>query len=154
MLSDDVFRKELGAAVMALNAWGDAFKDVAAIDVRDAAGYWRMSARPQTAAAAPLTLVLRADQKFDLAIAGEKFEDREIEDFELFVAIARAVSTGNVERLTTRCAVTGRLKASEMVLIFDDGSVWRSERSLGARTVPGVAGGEEVRTQRFLPYRR
>lgn len=154
MLSDDVFRNALRTAAETLKAWAGEFKDCADIEIREATGFWRISARPKAHAAAPFTLVLRSDQKFDLGIAGERYEDREIEDFELFPAIARAVSAGNVEMRMIRSALTNAAITREMRLYFDDGSVWQSERRLAGAPPSGPEAMEEVRTKRFLPYRR
>lgn len=152
--ADDVFRAGLRSATESLTAWGKAVAPEAAIEIREAGGFWRLTARPKTKGACPLTLVLRNDQKFDLGLAGERFEDRDIEDFALFGAIARAVEQGRVEQVRSACAFTGAPRSIETRLIFEDGSVWSSARWL-ASAPRQAAGEDEVQdTVRFLPYRR
>jgi len=154
MYPDDVFRNELAAVTRTLSDWAYRLKDVAHFDIKEGTGHWRISARPATPGACPMTLVLRNDQKFDLALARERFEERQIEDFALFGAIADAVSAGRVETVRTESAMTGGLKAIETRINFKDGAVWSQTRKAGPlKDLP--ADGEDVQSvEPFLPYAR
>ena len=106
MYPDDVYRNELRAVIETLSAW--AAKYPGDVETRASTGFWQLVARPKTKGACPLTLVLRSDQKFDMALAGETFEDRPVEDFALFEAVAAAVSEGRVEQTRSPLRPHGR----------------------------------------------
>lgn len=152
MYPNDVFRNELSAVTRALSDWADRWRDAATFDIKEGIGYWRISARPSTPGACPMTLVLRNDQKFDLALAGERFEDRNIDDFALFGALAQSVSAGRVELIQTQSALTGGLKSIETRVTLDDGAVWSQTRKAGALQNEPEADGEVQCVEPFLPY--
>lgn len=122
---------QLAAVTRTLSDWAYRLKDVAHFDIKEGTGYWRISARPTTPGTCPMTLVLRNDQKFDLALARERFEERQIDDFALFGAIADAVSAGRIELVRTLSAMTGGLKAIETRINFKDGAAWLQTRKAG-----------------------
>ena len=153
MYPDDVYRTRLSGAIAELQDWGTRFKDAGRIETRDGSGFWRMVARPATPGTCPMTLVLRADQKFDIALAEERFEDQQVEDFGLFSALAEAVALGHVEQLISQCAVTGMGRDIETRVLLADGRVWSRRRAL-SKASPTQAADVTVRTTRFLPYRR
>ncbi len=154
MYPDDVFRNELAAVTRTLSDWAYRLKDVAHFDIKEGTGYWRISARPTTPGTCPMTLVLRNDQKFDLALARERFEERQIDDSALFGAIADAVSAGRIELVRTLSAMTGGLKAIETRINFKDGAAWSQTRKAGPlKDLP--PDGEDVQSvEPFLPYAR
>lgn len=154
MYPDDVFRNELAAVTQNLTRWAEPLKDAANIEIRDASGYWRISARPKTPGACPMTLVLRNDQKFDLSLSTERFEDRAIDDFALFGAIAQAVAAGHVELVRSSCALTGGLKSIETRVTFSDGVVWSHVRKTGPLARAKTGSPDVQDAEDFLPYLR
>lgn len=153
MYPDDVYRKRLSDSIAALQEWAARFEDTGPIETREGAGFWRLAARPATPGTCPMTLILRADQKFDLALAGERFEEQPVEDFTLFAGLAEAVASGNAEQLRSQYTTTGMARDVETRLVLADGRVWSRRRVLSS--IPDEdAAGFIVRTTRFLPYRR
>lgn len=151
MFADDVFRNEFAAVTARLKTWADALRDSGKIDIREGHGFWSLAARPNTPGACPVTLVLRHDQKFDLALGPDRFEDRNVENFALFPALLQAVSDGRVERRRYSCAMTGAERAYETRVLLDGGIVWAERR--GARP-DAVRDGIIEETSRALPYTR
>ncbi len=151
MFADDTFRTELAAVISKLTAWSQSVRDAGPIDVRQGHGFWSLSARPATPGACPVTLILRSDQKYDLALGPESVEDRAIEDFGFFPALLDAVASGRVERRRYLSAATGAEHMHEVRVLMRDGTVWveRKGRPVGAHD-DGVI--EE--TARYLPYVR
>lgn len=151
MLADDVFRKELAATTQKLAAWAAGLRETGQFDIREGHGFWSLAARPQTPGACAVTLVLRADQKFDLSLDGSSFEDQNIEDLSVFPALIEAVGVGHVERTASCSALTGLPLAVETRVLFHDGRVWSRRREIN----PPLKGDEAVEdTARYLPYRR
>lgn len=153
-LSDDVFRNELRTVTGALTRWAKEFEDVADANIKDAGGFWRISARPRARGACPMTLVVREDQRFDLRLASETFEDLPIDDFALFAALARAVSDGRVELRDVESAATALPKGRETRVELGDGSVWSRFRGPKLTGLLMTGDDDVVRITRFLPYRR
>jgi hypothetical protein len=99
-----------------------------------------------------VTLVLRADQKFDLSLAGDVLEDRNIEDFELFPQLLEAIAQGSVQKTYYSCALTGASLGHDVRVVLADGRSWGEPRLR-----PGVQIDKGAVLQdciRFLPYRR
>ena len=152
--SDDVFRGELAKAAAGLTAWAKAHEDCAASDIRNAPGYWKMAVAPRVTGACPFEVLLRSDQRYDLAIGGEFYEDLEIGSFALFQNVVEAIAHGNVTRILTTSALTGALQSLETRVALPDGTIWSGARSHveNSRRCPPESELNEVR--RFLPYRR
>lgn len=152
MLAEDLFRTRLAALIARLDDWAARYAGTGSIDIKEGAGFWRVVARPATPGACPVTLVLRADQKFDLSLSGDLFEDRPIEDFDIFPPLLEAVAQGNVERMHYTCALTGKPLGHETRVLLSGGNTWGEPRlHKGARVTAGAV--LESR-QRFLPYYR
>lgn len=151
MRADDVFRREFAETIGTLKAWARPFVEDGMAEIQEGPTYFSIIARPATPGTCAATLVLRADQKYDLSLGNERFEDRPIEDFKLFPAMLSAVAQGHVERKHLRCAVTGADRGLETRVELGDGRVWREQRG-------GSAGRDHdsliEETTRFLPYRR
>lgn len=152
MQSDDVFRRNLEKTKSALRAWAKSVEDVAVIDVRDTPAFFDITANPHAAGASPFGLVLRQDQRFDLAVANEVFADREISDFDFFAKLATAVTDGHVAQVLTSSALTGLPLEIETRAQLDDGTVWTGARTLHHAATAGEQ--TEQRIRAFLPYRR
>lgn len=149
MLPDDVFRAHLEHTLVAIEAWAGKTRDCAAIDIIASQKYWRMVVLPYVPMACPFELMLKSEQKFSLKLAGETYENRPVEHFDLFPALAHAVEAGHVERIEMLSAATDALVGIAMRVELAPGWDWMGER----RIAPPVES-EECRTHRFLPYRR
>ena len=154
LLPDDVFRSRLEAVAASLSQWAVMHEDCAAIKILNVPGYWKMIAQPYTTGACPFELQLRADQRYDVAIGGELYEDLNIGSFVIFLGLADAISNGRVMRVHVASSLTGALQSVETQVSLQDGTVWA-----GAQTVvpddqrcPLESEIREVR--RYLPYRR
>lgn len=152
MYADDIFRRELSALTAKLAAWADGLRDAGTFDIREGSGYWSLRARPATPGACPLSLVLRNDQKYDLALDDQRFEDRPIEHFSFFSALAQAVGEGRIERKILSTAATGEPLFLEIIVLMADGQRW-SERRARAN-IPSLTGELVEDTLPYLPYRR
>lgn len=156
MHSDDVFRARLSETVAELDRWAATLTDVATIEMAETSTYWRMAVRPFMVGAAPFDLLIEADQKFSLNVAGEIYEKKPVDSFEFFPKLARAIAAGHVERIESRCAMTGALELVDTRITLDDGWAWIGERRCGLRQVARAKAEAAAvsRSHRFLPYRR
>jgi hypothetical protein len=154
MFSDDVYRNELASIITELEGWASTHGDCADIAVAMTPAYWKLSAVPKMAGACPFELLLRADQKFDLQIAGEVYEDKPVDRFAFFPMLVRAIDAGAVDRISICSALTGALEAIETRVTLEDGWAWIGERRITPRTTRKADGATEQRCHRFLPYRR
>ena len=152
--SDDVFRAELARTMASLNQWAKSHEECAATSIRSALGYWKMAVSPLTPGACPFELQLRSDQRYDLAIAGEFYEDRQIGNFGMFPALTAAIAAGHVSRILTTSALTGALQSLETSLTLADGAAWSASRSLAPEHQRCPLEFEVKEVRRFLPYRR
>jgi hypothetical protein len=154
MHSDDVYRNQLGETILSLEGWARDNRDVAAIEIAVTPTYWKLSARPETLGACPFEFLLRADQKFNLAIGGEVYEDKPVDKFDFFGMLARAIAAGRVERIEVLNALTGACEALETRVTLEDGWAWIGERRIASRAPHRLEAAQELRTRRYLPYRR
>ena len=154
MLSDDVFRDNLERTLVDLEAWSDAMRDCASIDIAASPRYWRLSVAPFIAGACPFDLMIKSDQTFDLRLAHEVYEDNPIEKFDIFLMLAAAIAAGSIDKIETHNADTGALLAIETRVGLAPGWDWIGERRIAPRLTPAIEPPEERRTHRFLPYRR
>jgi hypothetical protein len=149
MLPDDVFRARLEQTLVEIEAWAGKTRDCATIDVGASQKYWGMLVIPHFHMACPFELIIKSGQKFSLKLADEAYEDRPVEHFDLFPALARAIEAGHVERIEIFDAATDTLVGITTRVALAPGWDWIGER----RIAPPVDA-EECRTQRFLSYRR
>lgn len=153
MLSDDVYRSRLEAAIAGLRYWVPTVFDVARVSESEGAGYWKIAVEPHAAHACPFELVLRADQRHDFVVAGEVFEDLPTKSLDVFVPLATAIAEGRVVQCHWRSAATGVESAVETVIYLADGREWSSAhmRNSFANEHPDAV----IATQRhFVPYHR
>ena len=152
MLAEDLFRTRLAGLVAKLEDWAARYADTGTMDAKHGTGFWRVVARPATPGTCPMTLVLRADQKFDLSLAGDLYEDRAIEDFDIFPPLLEAVAQGAVERTHYACGVTGADLGHETRVLLARGGAWGERRLRSGARITNAAVLEQ--RHRFLPYRR
>lgn len=152
MRASDAFRNELHAAIAALRAWAQGLADVADIAETEADDYWRLALRPHAATACPVELVVYADQRYDIAIGGEVWEDNTLGAASELLPLLAAISEGRVVTRTWETLATGA--PFEVESIVETGErPWRA-----ARTNPALArivSREDcvARTRHYAPYR-
>ncbi|MEQ1672205.1 MAG: hypothetical protein ABL893_15225 [Hyphomicrobium sp.] len=154
MFSDDVYRNKLATVIDVLEAWARDTRDAAAIETSVTSAYWKMQVKPGTPGACPFELLLRADQRFNVRIGDEVYENKPVDQFEFFPMLVRAIERGNVERVAISSALTGALDAIETRVTLEDGWAWIGERRVGPRGLNRHDGAQVQRVKRFLPYRR
>jgi hypothetical protein len=154
MLPDDLFRTRLQATITALRYWAPSIADAAHLDQAETSDYWKIAVKPNVASACPFELILHADQRYDLAVAGESYESRPIESFELFLPFVQAIADGSVVQRHWLSRLTGLERSVETLVTLANGGIWREVRG-GANPMPSLDDdGTELRERRFLPYRR
>lgn len=154
MFSDDVYRDKLATVIDVLEAWAERTRDAAAIEATVTPVFWKLSVKPNALGACPFELLLRADQRFNVRIADEVYEDKPVDKFEFFPMLVRAIERGNVERVAISSALTGALDAIETRVTLEDGWAWIGERRVGPRTSRRQDSAHVQRAKRFVPYRR
>lgn len=154
MFPDDVYRQQLSNVIAELETWASTLDDCAKCTSSMAPAFWKLSVTPEARGACPFELMLRADQRFNVQIGGEVYEDKPVDAFPFFPMLARAIAAGRVERNTISSALTGAAEAIETRVTLEDGWAWIGERRVNARTARKSDAAQEQRTHRFLPYRR
>ncbi|KAB2941779.1 MAG: hypothetical protein K8F92_10410 [Hyphomicrobium sp.] len=154
MLPDDVFRSRLQTTITALRYWAPSIADAAHLEETETGDYWKIAVTPSVASACPFELILHADQRYDLAIADETYENRPIDSFDWFVPFAEAVAEGNVVQRHWISKLTGLERSVETLVTLPNGGIWREARG-EPHLMPSIDDdGTELRERRFLPYRR
>jgi len=153
MLADEKFRTRLNATIMTLRAFAEGLSDVARFELTESVVAWRLSMAPNAPSACPFELVLRSDQQYDIAIATEVFEDRRIEDVEIFPRLAEAIADGRVMIRRFASAATGIDHSREVVVTLADGRQWSATNYNS-----GLLGRDDFdlveAVRHFVPYRR
>jgi hypothetical protein len=152
MLSDDVFRSRLQATVESLRYFVPLIADVARSEEKSAVDYWKLSLAPYTPGACAIELILHGTQRYDLMIASQVYEDREIKSLELFFPLLEAVTAGRVVERSWFSLTTGATVARETMVTLAKGKLWQDGSGLSATTRQE----ENLRREdrHFLPYRR
>lgn len=154
MLPDDVFRSRLQSTITALRYWAPSIADAARLEETETGDYWRITVTPRVASACPFELILHADQRFDLSVAGETYEGRPLDSFDWFIPFANAVADGNIVQRRWISRLTGLERSVETVVVLPSGAIWR-EGNGETHQIPTLDDdGTELRERRFLPYRR
>jgi hypothetical protein len=154
MDSDVEYRSEIERTVATLEAWSRDYSDVAVIFTSMQDSNWQITCEPHASGACPFTLLLRGDRRFDLKIAGESYDDKPIDRLDFFVMLIRAIAAGHVERVDVISALTGAVDAIETRVTLEDGWAWIGERRTGLRGARRTDTTQELRSHRFLAYRR
>ncbi len=152
MLPDDVYRSRLEAAIAGLRYWIPTVSDVAHATLDAGSGFWKLAVLPHAAGACPFELVLRQDQKHDIIIGGEAFEDLPTPNLEVFPQLADAIAEGHVVQCAWRSAVTGVESAVETIVTLADGREWSRCRFL-THMVDDHPDGFIATEHCFVPYR-
>jgi hypothetical protein len=154
MLPDDVFRSRFQATVTALRYWAPSIADAAHLEEAETSDYWKIIVAPHVASACPFELILHADQRYDIAISDESYENRPIETFELFLPFVEAVADGSVVQRRWISRLTGLERTVETLVTMANGGIWSDSRGEYHRMPTLEDDGTELRERRFLPYRR
>ena len=154
MYSDEVYRRRQEAIIAELELWSAGLRDVAAVEANATPGYWTLSVSPKMPGACAFAILLDAHQRCSLNIAGETYDDKPFDRDGFFAMLARAIVAGHVERIETRSALTGALETIETRVELEDGWAWIGERRVSPRGTRKLEGAQEIRSRRFLPYRR
>jgi hypothetical protein len=152
MLSDDVFRSRLLATIESLRYFVPSIADVARSEEQGDSSYWKLSLVPNTAGACPVELILHSTQRYDVMVAGEAYEDREIISLDLFVPLMEAITDGHIVERTWYSLTTGTRIARETLINLRGGKLWQD--SLGLEAVRGNEESLRREDRHFLAYRR
>lgn len=154
MLPDDIFRTRLQSTITALRYWAPSIADAARLEETETGDYWRIIVTPKVASACPFELILHADQRYDLSVAGEVYEGRPLDTFDWCIPFANAVADGNVVQRRWISRFTGLERLVETVVMLPSGTIWREGNGASHLTPTLDDDGTELRERRFLPYRR
>lgn len=152
MLSDDVFRSRLLATIESLRYFVPSVADVAQHEEQSAQGFWKLSMTPLTPGACPVELILHETQRYDVMIASETYEDREIASLDIFVPLMEAITSGRLIERSWFSLQTGTQVARETLITLPKGALWTD----GSKP-PDVEGRNQdfrFEDRHFLPYRR
>ena len=152
MLSDDVFRSRLLATIESLRYFVPSVADVARSEENSGQGFWKVTMTPHTLGACPIELMLHGTQRYDMMIAGETYEDREISTLDLFIPLMEAISEGRVVERTWISLTTGAKVGRETIVTLGNGTRWQDGSGLHA--VHGQEENLRWEDRHFLPYRR
>lgn len=155
MLPDDVFRAHLQSTTAELARWAESIRDVAGAVVAEGPGFWKLTVTPRTWGACPFELLLRSDQKLDITLAKETYEDRPMPSLDRFPVLVRAIADGHVVERHWRSLDTGALAIVETIITPSTGEPWRDHRLVtgdGHAAAPGPR--LSMLDRHFLPFRR
>jgi hypothetical protein len=160
MISDDTYRASLQQTIAAIKAWTGFVADVARVEEGEIPGAWRLALTPHSARACPIEIVLRSDQRCDLRIGGETYEDLALTSqdrstsLDMMLPLLEAVADGNVLTRYISSAGTGLLCSVASIVTFLDGRTIEHEHTPAHLNGAAVVGAIETRDVHYLPYRR
>jgi hypothetical protein len=153
MLSDDNIRKKLQHVIAALEVWAAEMEPWATVELGFTDGVWRICAAPNAATACPFEIILRPDQKFDMRVGGETYEDQRLDALTDIPQIVRAISNGRILIRRWESWTTGLEYNLETIIDIPGADEGRFERP--NPDTPPVDDAELIATVRtFAPYRR
>ncbi|MCL4766245.1 MAG: hypothetical protein KJZ80_08435 [Hyphomicrobiaceae bacterium] len=153
MLPDDTFRKRLQHVVAALEAWAAEMEPWSDIELGFVDGVWRISAVPHAETACPFEIVMRPDQRFDMTVGGETYEDLPLDALTDIPQLVRAISNGRVLIRHWSSSTTGLEYNVEMIVDLPGAGEGRFERP--NPEAPPIEDAELMATPvAFAPYRR
>lgn len=134
------------ATIEQIRYWVPTIKDVAQVYEGADGGSWLLSIEPSLMSACPVALDIKSDGDFDIAIAGETYEQRHISQLAQFVRLLERISEGFIIQRRWYSAVTGAHHGVETIVTLEPGLHWRG----GAEADVS----RSFRDRHFLPYRR
>lgn len=134
------------ATIEQIRYWVPTISDVAqTVEAREGES-WLLSLEPHLATACPVAIALRQNGRFDIALAGETYEDRALDTLDQLVLLLERVVDGGVIQRKWISAATGASQGLETHVHLGPGLVLRNG--------PAPDGDAECRDRHFLPYRR
>ena len=106
-MSDDVYRTSLAPAMAKVRARAESFSDVAEIGYWEAPEFVRVCVLPQAHGACPFDLMVRANQKYDVQIGEEFYEDCPVTHLSLFDDLLAALAEGRLVQRRHVSVATG-----------------------------------------------
>lgn len=153
MLSDDVYKSRLRETIAALETWLDGLKAVAEVETARDAASWRAAVRPRATTACPFELVLRADQKFDIVVGPETYEDQPIETLEAIQPLLLAITRGELVTSMWKTSATATPVMVATRVMPGRGKRWFRSRTL--RDIADTSNLLLIREDRhYAPYAR
>ena len=152
MLSDDVFRSRLMATIESIRYFVPSIADVAHCEEQSDSAYWKVAVAPRTPGACPVELILHSTQRYDIMVAGEAYEDRQIVSLDVFVPLIMAISEACVIERSWYSLGTGSRVARETLVTLPAGKKWTD--SSGLSLIAGIEDTLRHEDRHFLPYRR
>jgi len=150
----DAYLARLQATIASLRYWVPTVADVVRHEEFDSPDYWKLAITPNIATACPLELLLRADEHYDISVAGEYYEDLPIHSLDMLVPLVEAIAMGHVVQRVTTSARTGVKQRVETVVTLGNGEIWRQHRELTPPSPHTEPDEMLVTVRHFLPYRR
>ena len=152
MLPDDVYRTKLQVAADGIRRATERLGDAADVQLKAEPARLRLALAPRIRGACPLELMSRADQRYDIEIGTELYEDGSIGSFDEFEALIQAIANGNVVTRHHFSAATGSLRSVETVVTISRDLEWRRGHDVGSS--PTTTADTLVKDRTFLPYCR
>jgi len=153
MLSDDSFRRRLQHVIAALEVWAAEMEPFATIEHGFIDDAWRISAVPRVETACPFEIILRPDQKFDIRVDDEIYEDQPLDALTDIPQIVRSIANGGILIRRWTGQATGLVYNVETVIDLPGTNEGRFERpNPDAPPLEDVELEAELET--FVPYRR
>ncbi len=150
MLSDDVYRTRFRAVVGEIEAWLETLHLVARVEVGRDEASWRAAVEPHMREACPFELMLRVDQRFDLTVGSETYEDQVIASLDLFAPLLHSIVVGRVVTRQHTTIATGTLTKIETIIAPIDCQPWVGVRQLISKPLQTVV----HRDRHYVPYVR
>jgi hypothetical protein len=134
------------ATIEQLRYWVPTIKDVARVFEGKDEEHFLLSIEPKVSGACPVAIAIRGNGRFDLAVAGETYEDRVLSSLDEIVVLLERITEGHVVQRRWMSTTTGVPLAVETLIRLGADNIWRD----------GIAAGDggERRDRHFLPYRR
>lgn len=145
--SEDLQPPSLTATIEQVRYWAPAIGDVARVSERGEVGNgWVLSIVPHTAAACPVSLTLKENDRFDIALAGETYPEFAFDALNQIVPFLECIVAGQVLQRLWISTATGMPQGVETLVRLGPGLRFRN----GLAPADGI----EYRDRHFLPYRR
>ena len=152
MIPDDQFETRRLGVSRELSEWADEFRDVISADKSSADNMLRFTVEPHAEGACPFEIGIRDDQRYDIAVGDQFFEDQAVEDFTLFAKLARAIGDGRVIRRELVSPLSGQLLFLQIIIGFAGSGCWLREKIVAER---GDVDRSELiaRDRHYVPYK-
>lgn len=134
----------LDVTIAEIRYWVPTIADVA--QVTEHGDGQTISIVPHAVGACPVSVTLKGTGRFDVVIAGERYEDRALDSLDQMVPFLERIADGEVVQRRWVSTATGAPLGVETLVRLGDGVLLRNG--------PAPDGGVEGSDRHFLPYRR